>query len=82
MEALLHHTSGLELIGKYLVMSNSNIQRFIFTEKNRQAARRTRVYDQNGTTFYFLNSTFAPTEIRVLGCIIFPKCLLDLNNYN
>ena len=28
------------------------------------------------------NSTFAPTEIRVLGCIIFPKCLLDLNNYN
>ena len=37
MEALLHHTSGLGLIGKYLVMSNSNIQRFIFTEKNRQA---------------------------------------------
>ena len=52
MKALLHHTSGLELIGKYLVMSNSNIQRFIFTEKNRQAPRRTRVYDQNGTTFY------------------------------
>ena len=52
MEALSHHTSGLGLIGKYLVMSNSNIQRFIFTEKNRQAPRRTRVYDQNGTTFY------------------------------